>query len=395
MKTALRFFCMLFFTLVSMHLRAADLSPKATVSLLIASPDTRQLVTCYGHTLLRINDPESGIDYVFNYGTFDQSLSGFQTMWGILRARLQYEIWVMPFSEYYQTTLAENRKLTEYSFNFSYEEKQRVWQRLLEIVKDKDRKFTFDFFSQNCTTFVRDFITQNTGSQIKLPVDIAENTFREINIRHIQQNSWYVLMYDLLAGINLDKKTGSYKSLYIPDQLQNVWSKSVLINNNGSAKPVFEDTVVLISGEDLTATKTRFLLSPLFMSLLAVVFVLFSMFGFKNVRYCKSVDYVLFGSVGLIGIFFFIFKFLCGEWYVLPDLKMLWIHPVHIIVPFLMYMSNMRLLKIYHFANMIISVGLLAIVPFFPQVYNPVFIIILILLLSRSALFVFTKETQQ
>lgn len=386
---------MLFFTLVSMHLRAADLSPKATVSLLIASPDTRQLVTCYGHTLLRINDPEMGIDYVFNYGTFDQSLSGFQTMWGILRARLQYEIWVMPFSEYYQTTLAENRKLTEYSFNFSYEEKQRVWQRLLEIVKDKDRKFTFDFFSQNCTTFVRDFITQNTGSQIKLPVDIAENTFREINIRHIQQNSWYVLMYDLLAGINLDKKTGSYKSLYIPDQLQNVWSKSVLINNNGSAKPVFEDTVVLISGEDLTATKTRFLLSPLFMSLLAVVFVLFSMFGFKNVRYCKSVDYVLFGSVGLIGIFFFIFKFLCGEWYVLPDLKMLWIHPVHITVPFLMYMSNMRLLKIYHFANMIISVGLLAIVPFFPQVYNPVFIIILILLLSRSALFVFTKETQQ
>ena len=61
MKTALRFFCILFFTLVSMQLRAAELSPKATVSLLIASPDTRQLVTCYGHTLLRVNDPESGI----------------------------------------------------------------------------------------------------------------------------------------------------------------------------------------------------------------------------------------------------------------------------------------------------------------------------------------------
>lgn len=395
MNKVLTIICVIYFLFVPWRLMAAELSPSATVSLLIASPDTRQLVTAYGHTLLRINDPETGIDYVFNYGTFDQSLSGFQAMWGILRSKLQYGLWVMPFAEYYQTTLRENRTLTEYSFNFSEDEKQRVWQRLLEIVKDKDRKFTFDFFSQNCTTFVRDLITQNTGSQIKLPVDIAENTFREINIRHIQQNSWYVLMYDLLAGMNLDKKTGSYEGLYIPDQLQNVWSKSVLTNNNGSAKPVFADTVVLISGEDLTATKTYFLLSPLFMSLLAVVFVLFSMFGFKNIRYCNSVDYVLFGSMGLIGTFFFIFKFLCGEWYVLPDLKILWIHPVHLIVPFLMYVSNGRLLKIYHFANMIISVGLLVIVPFLTQLYNPVFIIILILILSRSALFVFTKEAQQ
>lgn len=393
MKTALRFFCMLFFTLVSMHLRAADLSPKATVSLLIASPDTRQLVTCYGHTLLRINDPEMGIDYVFNYGTFDQSLSGFQTMWGILRAKLQYEIWVMPFSEYYQTTLAENRKLTEYSFNFSNEEKQRIWLNLIEIVKDKNRKFTFDFFSSNCTTFVRDLITQNAGSEIKLPDDMDAADYREINIRHIYQNSWYMLAYDFLAGMNLDNKARAYESLYTPDQLQNLWSKSLLVNASDSVKPLFSNTSVLIKGENLSGRKNHFLSSPFFVSLLLlVVAIFFKVIGWKSGKYNKSVDYVIFSFVGIIGIFLFILKFASGAWYFLPDLKMFWIHPVHLVVPFLMFRANIRFLKIYHLINMVVTAGLLIIIPFLALQINAVFIVVLILLLFRSALFVFTKK---
>lgn len=393
MKTALRFFCIMFFTLVSMHLRAADLSPNATVSLLIASPDTRQLVTCYGHTLLRINDPESGIDYVFNYGTFDQSLSGFQTMWGILRARLQYEIWVVPFSEYYQTTLAENRKLTEYSFNFSNEEKQRIWLNLIKIIKGKKRKFTFDFFSRNCTTFVRDLITQYAGSEIKLPDDMDTTDYREINIRHIYQNSWYMLMYDFIAGMNLNKKVGPYESLYTPDQLQNIWSKSLLINASGSVKPVFSNASVIIKGENLSGRENHFLSSPFFVSLLFLLAVIvFTVIGWKSGKYNKSVDYVIFSFVGIVGIFFFVLKFASGAWYFLPDLKMCWIHPLHLVVPFLMFSANVRFLKIYHFINVFVTAGVLIIIPFLAQQINAVFIVLLILLLFRSALFVYTKH---
>ncbi len=393
MNKVLTIICVIYFLFVPWRLMAAELSPSATVSLLIASPDTRQLVTVYGHTLLRINDPEMGIDYVFNYGTFDQSLSGFQTMWGILRAKLQYEIWVMPFSEYYQTTLAENRKLTEYSFNFSNEEKQRIWLSLIEIVKDKNRKFTFDFFSRNCTTFVRDLITQSAGSEIKLPDDMDAADYREINIRHIYQNSWYMLAYDFLAGMNLDKKAGAYESLYTPDQLQNIWSKSLLVNASDSVKPLFSNTSVLIKGGNLSGRKNHFLSSPFFVSLLFLLAVIvFTVIGWKSGKYNKSVDYVIFSFVGVVGIFLFILKFASGAWCFLPDLKMCWIHPLHLVVPFLMFRGNVRFLKIYHLINMVVTAGVLIIIPFLAQQINPVFIVVLILLLFRSALFVFTKK---
>ena len=50
--------------------RPAELSDSAVVSLITILPG-RSLYNVFGHTLLRVRDPATGLDVGYNYGTFD------------------------------------------------------------------------------------------------------------------------------------------------------------------------------------------------------------------------------------------------------------------------------------------------------------------------------------
>ena len=62
------------FTLIVLALalpgKATTLSDKAEISVLTCSPG-KELYSLFGHTAIRVHDPEQDLDVVFNYGTFD------------------------------------------------------------------------------------------------------------------------------------------------------------------------------------------------------------------------------------------------------------------------------------------------------------------------------------
>ena len=47
------------------------LSDKAEISILTFGPGTAELYSAFGHSAIRVNDPESRFDASFNYGIFD------------------------------------------------------------------------------------------------------------------------------------------------------------------------------------------------------------------------------------------------------------------------------------------------------------------------------------
>jgi len=385
--------CLIFCAFHS-YVTSQELSKEATISLLIASPNPEQLVSSYGHSLLRVKDPELGIDYVFNYGTFDRNLTGLETFMGIATGKLKYEIWVIPFSEYYETTRKEHRKLVEYTFNFSPEEKNAIFQDLLSIVKNKNQQYVFDFFSQNCTTFVRDLISYNLGKQILLPPDLGQKTYRDINIKYTKNNLWYVFLMDLLSGMNLYKNAPPYESLYEPEELGSAWSRSCIIEDDGAKKPLFSSTTILIKGKNLFAeTKTPFFISPLFFSLVLLVLVLFfTMIEWEKGNFYRWFDILIFGTTGLFGLLFYLFKFACSKWYLLMDWKIFWLHPFHLLAVFFLIRSLNKQLTIYHYINSTLLVFLMAGIFFLPQYYNPAISILIICLLIRSISFLIRSK---
>ena len=52
------------------------ISEEAQISLITGEPG-KELFTAWGHSAIRVYDPTKGIDYVYNYGTFDFNAPGF------------------------------------------------------------------------------------------------------------------------------------------------------------------------------------------------------------------------------------------------------------------------------------------------------------------------------
>ena len=385
------FVLMFFYT----YSAAQELSDKVTISLLITSLDPGHIVSSYGHALLRVKDPELNIDYVINYGLFDPSLTGFQTFIGIIRSKLDYDIWVMPFAGYYQATQKDNRTLVEHTFNFSPEEKKSIWQNLIATVKNKDIKYTFNFFTQNCTTFARDLITYNLGNKINLPDHLGSKTYRDINLKYVEKKLWYVFIIDLLSGNNLENKVPAYQSLYEPKELESAWSKSTITDAYGNKKPLFASSSVLIKGKVFKETRTPFVLSPLFFSILFFLIIIYvSVLEWKKKVFYKGFDIALFGFAGTLGIIFYLFKFTCAQWYVLMDWDMLWLHPFHLLVVLFIIKSFNKSLVVYHSINALLLCLLITGMFFFAPHYNESIAVITVGLFVRSMTFL-KRETQQ
>lgn len=369
-----------------------DLSEEATISLLTASPLPSQIVSSYGHTLLRVNDPKLNIDYVFNYGMFDQSLSGLQTVIGIFRGKLQYEIWVTPFVDYYESTKRENRTLIEHQFIFSSDEKRIIWRKLIGIAKNKE-KYTFDFITQNCTTFARDLITYNLGKQIVLPPHLGTKTFNDINEKHVRNNLWSVFAIKIIAGISLDDIASPYESLYDPSELEEAWSKSIIQDSNGE-KPLLSEAKILIGSTTSDEREKLNLVTPFvsgFVFFLAVLVL--TILEWKKKRFYKWLDIFVFGIIGLVGIFFYVFKLSSVQQYINLDLDMLWIHPLHlIVVVFLLFNRKIKPLFIYHVFN-IVLLTFLTVVFLFIYKENIIMFVFFVSLMIRSLSYILRNST--
>ena len=395
----MRTFRILIFSFILMffysYSTAKELSDKVTISLLITSLDPGHIVSSYGHALLRVKDPELNVDYVVNYGLFDPTFTGFQTFVGIIRSKLDYEIWVMPFAEYYHETQKDDRMLVEHTFNFSPEEKKSIWQNLIATVKNKDKKYTFDFFTQNCTTFARDLITYNLGDQIVLQTNLGRKTYRDINLKYVKNKLWYVFTIDLLSGNNLENKVTAYQSLYEPRELENAWSKSYIIDRDGNKKPLFASSSVLIYGKESKETRTPFELSPLFFSILFLLIILcVSVLEWVNKCDYNRFDIALFGLTGILGIIFYLFKFVCSQWYVFMDWDMLWLHPFHLLVVLFIIKFFNKSLFLYHSINALLLCLLMIGMFFFAPHYNEAIAVFTLGFFVRSIAFL-SRKTQQ
>ena len=89
-----RAFFALFFTLFFVQLSIGQSSfETTTISLITGSPGD-ELYNTFGHSAIRILDQEHGVDYVYNYGTFDFNAPNFYL--NFTRGKLDYMLSVEP-----------------------------------------------------------------------------------------------------------------------------------------------------------------------------------------------------------------------------------------------------------------------------------------------------------
>lgn len=189
------------------------LSDKAEVSLLTVG-NGNELYALYGHTALRIADPVSGIDAVYNYGSFDFTTPNFGLRF--VKGDLQYFASVGTFNDFLYSYQLDRRSVTEQKLNFPQEKKQQLFQHLNSSLKGPDRFYTYKFIDRNCTTMVMDILNEQLGSALLKKVGNKQVSYRDIIYPGFDGHFFEKLGVNLFFGPKTDRPA---EQLFLPIEL--------------------------------------------------------------------------------------------------------------------------------------------------------------------------------
>ena len=154
---------------------AQTLSDRAEVSLLTCGPGT-DLYATFGHSALQISDPVTGVDRVYNYGTFDFDTEGFYLKF--TRGKLNYILSVSGFEYFLREYQYSGRWVYRQVLDLNPEQAQALFDYLEWNALPENREYKYDFFYDNCSTRIRDVL----GWEPRIPLARGiEATYRWIH----------------------------------------------------------------------------------------------------------------------------------------------------------------------------------------------------------------------
>ena len=207
--------------LIAVGMTAQTLSDEARVSLLTCAPG-EELYARYGHTAIRICDPAKDIDIVFNYGIFDFNTDHFY--WKFVRGETWYELGASPYwwfmREYEQT----RRPVYEQELNFTADQREAIWQALLENYAPENRQYLYNFVFDNCATrpyhMINRIFCGNDAAGSWSEYQGAEGrTYRQFIRHYTPKNSWADFGINLLFGPKADQAMHGEERLFLPEEL--------------------------------------------------------------------------------------------------------------------------------------------------------------------------------
>ena len=269
------------------------LSDEARISLLTLAPGT-EVHTLFGHGTLRVLDPKVGFDASFNYGTFEFGEGFLQKF---LYGELDYYLSVLKTQPAIDEARQKGRSVIEQELALTADQRERLYQALVENAQPENRTYRYDFLFDNCSTRLVDMLRDNLGANLVLPTGPYEpKTFRTLLAEHVTAFPWIRFGFDLLLGATVDREASFEQTWFLPRHLMAALDDASLDGHALVAKRI----VLNDSGhEDLPPGGVD---QPaiLFWSLfgLAAVFAAKDRRG----RVSRAFDATLFALVGLVGL---------------------------------------------------------------------------------------------
>ncbi len=213
-------FVLIFSGLFWPALAQSSLSPQSRVSLVTIAPG-KELYSFFGHTLIRVYDPQTGLDRAYSYGTFDFQTENFY--WKFLKGTLPYSLSYNNMSDvlnYYSQY--ENRTLREQVLALSNAQRNQIFQALETNYLPENRYYQYKFFYDNCATRIRDIFEKAApGAYPWSKMKRLEGlSYRDWMNRYLPATAWVTFGMNLALGLPSDVTASASQSCYLPDNLE-------------------------------------------------------------------------------------------------------------------------------------------------------------------------------
>ncbi|MFL1012212.1 lipoprotein N-acyltransferase Lnb domain-containing protein [Flavisericum labens] len=327
MKKTLLFLLLVFLSF-SAFAQQNQLSESAQISVLTVGPGA-SLNDSFGHSAFRIKDKKKGIDAVYGYGEYDFEAPNFYLKFA--QGKLHYLISKTNFNRFFQVYVYFNRSIKEQVLNLSGEEKQRLYDYLINNYKPENRKYLYDFFFDNCATKIKDVVKVALNDSITFypPKDYKEASFRTLIQNNLNRNSWGSLGIDIALGSVIDRTATAEQHMFLPENIYTFFENAAIKNNN---QPLVKQSRVIYAKKEIPQTSS-FFTSPLFILSIVSLFIIFITYkDYKSQTRYKWLDIALFSITGLIGIFILLLWFATDHLGTHQNYNLLWAFALNILV---------------------------------------------------------------
>lgn len=366
------------------------LSEQSHISLITCSPG-EAIYELFGHTAIRVVDPENQLDIVFNYGLFSFDQPNFATRF--VRGKTDYEVGASRFQDFVMSYAMRNSSVTEQKLNFTQAEKEAIWSKLNTDILPENKEYRYNFVFNNCATRPRDIIERASDGKVMYPYNISPITFREAIGQYTPNAEWAKFGFDLCLGMNADQAATEFELHFLPEKLSESLSQTTVKKEDGTKINLTEKAVILIQ-EDKEAKEEPFCIySPLAVSWI-LFFVVFSItiYAYVKKKALYILDGILFFVAGLVGILILFLILFSKHPFTDDNFNIVWLNPfwfVPVLLSFIPIHRKQEIFVAFYIAvSIVLSIFTLSMWAI-PQYFNPAFIPLVLLLLTRTASYVF------
>ena len=281
----------------------------------------------FGHSALRIVDGLAGTDTIYNWGVFEVRDGPVAFAYDFFVDELEYRLATQGTRREIDNYRAQRRSVWQDEIRLTAAQKQRLlarlnWNRALENLY-----YDYDYFFDNCTTRIRDYLNEALDGAFYASVAAqAGSTFRDQVRSHYASLQPISFSLDVIMNGNLDREMTGWESLFLPLNFRaSLASMQVPEPLMGGLQPLFGERETLLSYEAPAAQRDFYGVASFYVLCLCIYLLLMlkrirrsyfathSQTGFRfagfNFRLLGALSVLLFGLSGIYGVL------MLGSWF--------------------------------------------------------------------------------
>jgi hypothetical protein len=196
----------------------------------------------FGHDAIVVVDQVTGAATSYNFGFFDMEEPGFAGRFAL--GDLRYYLVALPLEQdlaYYREV---GRGVDLQWLDLTAVQARSLAGALAERAKPENARYRYDYFTNNCSTQVRDMLDAALGGRLKSQMvgRSRGNTFRSEAVRLASPATWMWLGFDIGLGPNADRPMSRWEEAYVPMRL----ADSLREARNSAGRPLVQEEVQLL-----------------------------------------------------------------------------------------------------------------------------------------------------
>lgn len=173
----------------------------------------------FGHDAIVVDDPALPGPIDYNFGFFDMAEEGF--IGRFVRGEMRYMLVALPLSEDMRYYREVGRGASIQWLDLAPAQARRLAAELAENARPENARYRYDYYTDNCTTRVRDALDRALGGELKRQMSgrSGGDTYRSESVRLASPATWMWIGFDIGLGPYADRPLSRWEQAFLPRRL--------------------------------------------------------------------------------------------------------------------------------------------------------------------------------